>query len=560
MLAALFIGCVLVLGYRLYQIQVVEHARFIALATDEHRRVIPIVPKRGALLDSGGHPLAMSVLYDSVYAVGVQVKDVPDAAAKLSPILEMSPEEIQAQIDPASQHPVLLKTKLPAAVAAQVLDLALNGVYLEQTPSREYPEGSIAAQLLGFVGRDFHGLAGLEASLDDLLAGQQGAIESEWDTTGREISLARRVVSEATEGDDVVLTIDRYVQRQAERILAEAVAENKASGGVIIIMEPSSGAIVAMASMPTYSLTDPEIFKPENEPLYKPTWATDQYEPGSVMKVVTMASGLDAGVVTPNTVVDDPGFVEVGGAVLTNWNGGGNGAIDMTHVLIYSSNVGAQYVSGKLGTERFYEYLYAFGFGQVTDVGLPGETPGLVRDGDSEGWARVDLATNSYGQGVAVTPIQMLTAIAAIGNDGMLMRPMLIKETRRGDHVEVIPPQEVRQVITPETARTVRAMMVEVFDQPALDHSHIPGYAIAAKTGTADFATTAGYTTGQTYASIVSLIPADQPKLAVLIRIDSPEKIYGGIVAGPVLKKLAMELLPYYRIPPTRPLPDENEE
>ncbi len=549
-LATLFLGVLLVLGFRLYQVQLLEHDKFSALATAEHRGTIPIVPRRGAILDTEGHPLAISVLYDSVFVVGSQVKDPQLVAQRLAPILEMPPEEIAAQIDPKSTIPVLVKARLPAAIAARVRALGLNGVFLEQAPSREYPEGSIAAQVLGFVGRDFHGLAGLELSLDDVLAGKQGAIESEWDTTGREISIARRVVSPAVEGTDVVLTLDRYVQRTAERILANAVLENKATGGVILVMNPRTGALLAMAHVPTYSLTDDEIYKPGHDDLYKPVWVTDQYEPGSVMKVITMAAGINEGVVTPRTTIEDKGYVVIDGVTIHNWDGRANGVIDMTQVLVHSANVGSQFVSGRLGKERFYHYLELFGFGQPTNVGLPGETPGLVRDYTAEGWTRLDLATNSYGQGVAVTPLQMLSAVAVLGNDGTLMKPMLVQETR-GPGGQVFQPQAVRQVVSPETARTLRTMMVAVMNQPALEQDRVPGYVIAGKTGTADFATTSGYNTGKTYASVVALLPADEPRLAILVRLDAPEKIYGGIVAAPVLKQLVEELVTYYRIPPS---------
>src|SRR5581483_8521803 len=227
-------------------------------------------------------------------------------------------------------------------------------------------------------------------------------------------------VSPAVEGTDVVLTLDRYVQRTAERILANAVLENKATGGVILVMNPRTGALLAMAHVPTYSLTDDEIYKPGHD---------DQYEPGSVMKVITMAAGINEGVVTPRTTIEDKGYVVIDGVTIHNWDGRANGVIDMTQVLVHSANVGSQFVSGRLGKERFYHYLELFGFGQPTNVGLPGETPGLVRDYTAEGWTRLDLATNSYGQGVAVTPLQMLSAVAVLGNDGTLMKPMLVQET-----------------------------------------------------------------------------------------------------------------------------------
>jgi cell division protein FtsI/penicillin-binding protein 2 len=227
----------------------------------------------------------------------------------------------------------------------------------------------------------------------------------------------------------------------------------------------------------------------------------------------------------------------------------------MTGVLIKSSNVGTQWVAGKLGADRFYEYLRAFGFGSLSGVRLPGEAEGTLRTYQSEGWTRIDLATNSYGQGVAVTPLQMLAAFASLGNDGLLMRPRLVREVRGPDGIQPVQPESIRQAVSPRTARTIRNMLVEVAEQEALRAHRVPGYRIALKTGTSDVPTSDGYDTDRTYASVAALLPADDPSFAVLIRIDNPEGLYGGVAAAPVLKQLAQELFTHYRIPPTSPVP-----
>jgi cell division protein FtsI/penicillin-binding protein 2 len=549
LLSALFLGCACLLSYRLYTYQLVEHERYQRLARNEHRDTITVPARRGALLDANGNPLAVSVDFDAVQIVGKEITDPEATALALAPVLDMPPGEILAKIDRSSAKTVLLKDRLPAAVADRVDALDLRGVHLDQLPVRQYPEGSLAAQLLGFVGRDNDGLTGLEYQLDEELAGTPGTIDTEKDTVGQEIILGRRILSPPRQGTDIVLTLDRFVQRAAERELAEAVRVNKGVGGMIVVMDPATGAILGMASAPTYVLSDRLAFKPEEQHLYKAVAVTNQYEPGSVMKVVTMAAGLEQGVVTPSTMINDTGIVRYDDATLRNWDLRANGVISMTEVLVKSSNIGAQYVAGKVGRETFYRYLDAFGFGHKTGVELPGEVPGTVRTPDEPRWAPVDLATNSFGQGIAVTPLQMLTAIAAIGNDGVLMRPTLVKERVTEGHVERNEPTPVRRVISPTTARTLRDMMVAVDEQPSLQPFRIPGYRIAAKTGTADVPTNLGYTSGKTFASIVALLPADRPKLAVLIRIDAPEAIYGGVVAAPVLQHLGQELLDYYRIP-----------
>lgn len=550
-LSALFIGVGLLLSFRLVHIQLIEHERYAELAREEHWQTETIPARRGAILDRDGHPLAISIPYETVEIAGAEIRDPVRAADALAPLLELSPEEVLAKIDPQSKALVPLKSEVPSAVAQKIAELRLAGVYLRPEAVREYPEGSIAPQVLGFVGRDGAGLAGLEYSFDQELAGEPGMVQSERDTLGLEIAPGRRILKAPRDGADLVLTIDRVIQHVAERTLADAVAVNKASGGLILVMEPSTGDVLAMASWPTYNLLDDPPVKPGQDALVKPVVVTNQYEPGSVMKVVTMAAGLEEGVVTPNSTVNDTGAVEVGGAILRNWDFRGNGIINMTEVLIHSSNVGAQYVSGLLGPERFYRYIELFGFGKLTGIGLPGEVPGTIRTPADPGWSRVDLATNSYGQGIAVTPLQMLTAVSAIANDGVLMKPHIVRQIRRGDQVETVQPEAVRRVVSAETARTLTQMMVQVLEQPSLQPHRVPGYHFAGKTGTADFPTNLGYTSGKTYASIAAFGPLPDVRFSILIRLDAPEAIYGGVVAAPVLKTMIQELVAYYRIPPS---------
>ncbi|MFN8523070.1 MAG: penicillin-binding protein 2 [Chloroflexota bacterium] len=555
LLGATFAVCGIFLIYRLFTFQVREHESYSRLASNAHRETITVPAQRGALLDTNGYALAISVPFDAVEVVGTQIKNADETALLLAAALEMPIPEVAAKIDPTNNRAIIVKDRLPAAVADRVRDIVkaknLSGVRLAQLPARQYPEGSIAAQVLGFVGSDGNGLTGLEVQFDTELMGTPSQIQTETDVVGRELILARRVVTPGRAGTDVVLTIDRFVQRTAESILAEAVRVNKAIGGMILVMEPSTGAILAMASAPTFALSDSTEFRATEQHLYKPVPVTNQYEPGSVMKVVTMAAGLDQNVVTPTSTVQDSGMVQIGVDKIFNWDKNGNGTITMTDVLVRSSNVGANFVASRLGKDRFYQYLDGFGFGHVTGVELPGETPGTIRTPKSADWAPVDLATNSFGQGMAVTPLQMLTAVAAIGNDGVRMQPTIVRETIVDGVVTRNEPKVARRVINANTARTLREMMVTVLEQPALQNSRIAGYRVAGKTGTADFPTNLGYTSGKTFASIAALMPAEQPRLAVLIRIDAPEAIYGGAVAAPVLKRLGQELLAYYRIPPT---------
>jgi cell division protein FtsI/penicillin-binding protein 2 len=554
LICALFVGCAIVLVWRLYTFQVLDTTRYQQLADDERHAQIPIIPSRGALLDANGHPLAVSVRYDSVYVLGTLVggRDRADQlAAALSPILDVPAAALRAAIDPKSGRPAVLKSQVPSAVAEQVQLLALPGVYLDKEPMREYPEGSLAAQVLGFVGRDFTGLGGLELSFQTELAGTPGVIDTEKDTGGQEIALGRRLLTPPRQGSDLVLTIDRYVQRVAERLLNQAVLDNKAMGGLILVMEPRTGNILAAATNPTFNLTASQIYNPEQADRYKAKIVTDQYEPGSTLKTISMSAAIDQGLVNPNTTMNDTGVATVGGATIHNWNGAANGTSTMTEVLVHSSNVGMSWVSGVLGADRLYDYVGRYGFGQPTGLRLPGEVGGTVRTNRDSGWTRVDQATNAFGQGIAVTPVQLLQAVAVFANEGQLIRPRLVRAVRSPDGVQELAPEVERQVISPRTARTMLQMMVAVHEQPDLKPYRVPGYHIAAKTGTADTPTNVGYNTALTVGSLVALFPAEDPRFAVLIRLDGPEKLYGGVVAAPVLKELAQELLTYYRVPPS---------
>jgi cell division protein FtsI/penicillin-binding protein 2 len=552
-LAVAFVACAGVVFARLYTYQVTEHERFQSLADDEQVQDQIIHPKRGALLDAGRRPLAISVMYDNLYAYGPTVKDPDRTAAALAPLLEMPVQDVRAKIDPQNRLASLIRGRLPADLSARISALRMAGIYLQPTPYRDYPEGSIAAQILGFIGVDAHGLAGLELSFDDELHGDAGRLVSARDTTGQEIAVARREFVPPRDGADLVLTIDRYLQRVAERELERGVRENKATGGKILVMEPSTGAILAAASYPTYSVTEP--LRPDQAALQKPTIVTDVYEPGSVVKLVTMSAGLEEGLVTPDTTLNDPGSVLVDGVRISNWDFAGHGQESMRQVLINSANVGAVFVGRLLGPDRLYKYFDLFGFGQPTGVGLPGEADGSYRTPGEPGWTNVDLATNTFGQGIAVTPLQMITAISTLANDGVMMRPMLVKELRRGDEITPVAPEAVRRVVSSHTAAQITDMMISVWKQPALIPNRIPGYTIAAKTGTADTPTAGGYQLNRTYASQIGFGPASSPRWVMLVRIDAPEALYGGAAAAPVFKRMAEELFTHLRIPPSEPVP-----
>ncbi len=553
LLCVAFAASAIGLLYRVYSYQVVDYQRYHALANNEHDFQKEIVPRRGNILDRNGNPLAISVMYQSLYAYPQRIKDINGTAAKLAPLLGEPADSIVSALR-SSQSVVLLKSKLPADVSTKIASLGLPGTILMEEPFRGYPEGNIAPQILGFVGKDFQGLAGLELSLDKDLKGVPGVLDAERDTSGDVIAIGRTVEVPPKNGSDVILTIDRNIQRMAEQELAAGIKKYKAKGGLIIVMDPKTGGILAAATQPTYDLTADPIYDPSRADLYKTTIVTDTYEPGSVMKLVTMAGGLQEKVITPDTAIIDHGSVVVDGVTIHNWNFSGPGRETMTQVLINSANVGAQYVSGLLGPDRFYKYIHDFGFGSLTGVDLPGEVPGDVRTPANPAWSRIDLATNAYGQGIAVTPLQMITAVAAIANGGVLPKPMIVKAFRDGNTMREVPPVMVRRVISPETAKTLTGMMIHVVEDNSLRLSVVPGYKIAGKSGTADTPISTGYNLSKTYASQIGFAPAYDPKFVMLIRLDDPPALYGGTTATPMWKIMAQQLFSYMEIPPSEPV------
>lgn len=537
---------------QLYWYQVADHAQFAVLASEEHQHRRPLAAKRGSLLDAKGHPIALSVMYDALFAYLPEVEKPERTATIIAEALGQPKDEILRRIRAATSHWTLLASRVPANAAARIEAARLPGIELRRIPDREYPEGSLAAQVLGIVGAEGRGLSGLELTLDAELSGAAGVLLTERDTTGSEIAIARKALIPPVPGSDVVLTIDRYIQRVAERELAEAVKANKATGGYIIVMEPATGGILAMASLPTFSLTG-ETPSQNFQRLLRPTAVTDTYEPGSVMKLITVASALEEHVVTPDSRYYDSGVALVHGTPIRNWDGSGRGQVTVLQIVVQSLNTGSQWVAAQLGADRFYPYLSAFGFGAPTGIRLNGEATGSFRRPSDPGWSPVDLATNSFGQSISVTPIQMITAVAALANDGVRMKPLLVREVRSPNGVETVSPQPARRVVSSETARTMVDMMTATWSQPALQANHLPGYSLAAKSGTADIPDAGGYSSGKTYASFVGFGPIPDPRFAVLVRIDRPEALYGGVVAAPVFSKVSREILTYLKIPASEP-------
>jgi cell division protein FtsI/penicillin-binding protein 2 len=544
---------------RLAYIQLVNHDHYLEEANDEHFDTREVRATRGAILDRSGFPLATSVEVFDLYIDRRAWEKNPSRAQKtaegLAPLLGDDPSAIMARLEDGSQGPIeLLESGIDYEIGRMIEDLSLPGVTVAEATERFYPEGDLASALLGFLGRDHSGLAGLEADFDDLLAGSPSYIYFERDGGGQPIPFAQSFEEAGQPGADVRLTIDRYIQRLVEKELDFQIEAHGASGGSILVMDPMTGAILGMASRPSFELSQLNLDVPDFA-IYRNRAATDLYEPGSVVKTLTMATAIDMGLVNPNTTYFDSGFVEKGGYEFKNWDFSAHGTTTMTQLLQYSLNTGAIWLSDLIGPNDLYRYFADFGFGESTHSGLGGESTGLVRTNAADDWYPSDLATNSYGQGIAATPLQVITAISSLINGGNLMRPYIVEEVSSGDDRRVYDPVVVRRTISPETSVTMKEMMHQVVDGVQWHGAKLKGYSAGGKTGTTLVSIPTGYALDSTLATFVGFTPVEDPEIIMLIKIDEPkDDPLGGIVAAPVFAKLAPKILAYLNVRPNQPV------
>lgn len=548
----LFSGAV---SYRVVSFAVLQ-GPVLAQRAEAFRYREDIVPAhRGDILDARGRVLATDIPADRVSAIVRQVEDPHRTAQLLAPLIGRSAEDIEAALTQPGREWVVLQRQLDPEVSAQIRALKLPGIVLDPEPKRAYPMGDFASQVLGFVNWEYRGAYGLEAAYDSVVGGIPGQLVGERDLAGNVIALGQSSWNPPKDGATLVLTIDSAVQYIAELVLDRTIEEQRAAGGTIIVMDVRTGAILAMANRPSF---DPNRFTAVSDPaLFVNPSVSATYEPGSTFKMITMALGLDAGVVTPQTVVNGgvyrelPDGTRIYNALLQEF-----GPETMTEVLIHSSNVGAMEVVDRLGPERFYDGVERFGFGQPTGVDLPSEVEGIVNRPGTAGWSLTTFYTNAFGQGIAVTPLQLVTAVSAIANGGVLMRPYIVQEIWDGQRIQVTQPTAVRRVIREETARTLSEMLAEVMDSYSTSF-RIPGYRIAAKTGTAEIPGPHGYERGEgaTIASVIGYGPVENPRFCVLVKIDRPkESPWGERAAGPAFAEVFRQLLLLYGISPSQPV------
>ncbi len=551
---ALVCLCAAGLGARLVYWQVLQSPQLQKRLTAQHALDEAVPARRGSIRDLHGDLLAGNQSMDYIYVEPGRIKEPEEVATRLAEILEVPAQALLPALTEKGRVavPLLNRRKFPTDVTERVSRLRLAGIFLEPATARIYPESQLTAHVLGFVDGDNQGWYGIEGQYAETIGGRPGRLQAEKDTAGNEIAFGARDWQPPVDGMDVLLTIDRTVQYIAERELERAVVQHRASGGSVIVMKPRTGEILAMASRPAF---DPNFYAEyaDRPAVFANPAVTYLYEPGSTFKLITVAAALNDRVVTPQTTYLDTGALAIGGYVIHNWDGKANGLSNITTLLEKSSNIGASWVAFQSGKERFYRYVTAFGFGQPTGIDLQGEAKGIVKDPNAKDWAQVDLATNSYGQAISVSPIQMITAVSAIANGGLLMKPYVVKQVvdpRTGEVVRKAEPQIVRQVIGRDTAAALLQMMVNAAEHEGTAGALVPGYHVAGKTGTASIPVPGGYDPTQTIASFVGVVPAGDPQFVVLVKIDRPQdEPWGSMIAKPAFGLIAQELTRYLKVP-----------
>jgi len=546
-----FFICYTLVFARLGYWQIIASERLKREAALQHFFRFTVPAKRGEIRTSEGFPIVASQRSYLVYAEPQKIKDVSFFEKTVSAKLNIEVSSISGQLRLPDRLWVPLKHKVDPATIDILKEASLSGLGFEEESKRYYPESSMAAHVLGFVGFDEQGedkgYFGLEGFYDRDLRGKEGSLQIEKDVQGNPILIGSTQRIDPQDGRALTLWIDRAIQKIIEQRLKEGIDKYGAKEGSIVVMDPTTGGVLGIAAYPSY---DPALYASYEKEIYINPIIGSSYEPGSTFKAITMASALSEGVVSPSTEVDEAGPLAIGGYTIRTWNDLYHGKITMRDVLRYSSNVGMVYVSDKLGKEKLLDSMRAFGFGEPTGIDLEGETSSTLRK--SSDWYAIDVATLSFGQGIAVTPIQMVRAISAIANGGWLMEPRVVQSIQdKNGKTTYVNPKKIRQVISEKASREMTDMMVYAVDQGEAKWAKPKGYRIAGKTGTAQIPVAGHYDEKKTIASFVGFAPADDPRFVILVTLREPTSSqWGSETAAPLFFNVAKDLFLYLGIAP----------
>lgn len=561
--AHILIGLVIIIFFiillRLFQLQVIKHDFYKALAQDQHEFFQKTIPKRGEifikdLYSEKLYPLAVNKELNVVYAAPKNIENKKEAADKLAEMLEIGSEEVFNIVNKKDDPYEVIKNKVSGDVAEKIKNENITGIGTAPEIVRYYPGNYLAANIVGFLGYQGDkktGQYGIEGYYNDRLEGTMGFLEIEKDTSGNWISFGLKSSKAPKDGDDIILTIDHTIQYISEKKIAEAVEKSGAERGDLIVMDPKTGSIIALAQYPSYNPN--EYSKEKDMGVFLNPSIYSVYEPGSVQKPITLAIGIDLGKISPNTKYFDTGAVKIDGWTINNSDGKANGEQTMIEVLEKSLNTGTVFAANQIDKNDFYRYLKNFGFDELTGIEVAGEAKGDISSLKEK--KDINYATASFGQGISTTPLAMLNAISSFANGGKLMKLRIVSEFISADgSSEKVESQVIRQVVSEKTANLISAMMVSVIENGHAKKAKVSGYKFAGKTGTAQIPKKdgRGYEADATIHTFIGFGPVPNPRFSILVKLDKPTSSpWAEGTVGPVFKELAQELVNYYNIPPT---------
>jgi len=544
LLAAAFLVLLAAALARSVWLQVIKGPEYAAMAVRQHRETVVVPAARGTIVDRNGEPLAIGRLATTIYANPRQVDDARDLTLSAGRLLDLEPAELYPTLTDRSRGFVYVARKADPRKAEKLEELGYAGLGFYPEELRYYPQGPVAAQILGYAGLDNKGLEGLERSLEGTLAGKPGSQTIVKDPFGRALDVVETKTE--TPGKDVRLTIDRQIQGSAEEILAETVRRWSAKSATAVVMDPQTGAILAMATAPRFNANR---FPTTRADRRRSRAVTDTYEPGSTFKLVTVAAGMQEGIVNPRSSFRLPPTLKVADRTIRESHTRGTQRMTVRQIVEYSSNIGTITIAQRLGEGRLASWIDRFGFGKSTGIDFPGESAGFALPLDQ--WSGSTIGTVPIGHGIAVTPVQMARAYSVIANGGRLVRPHLIDRVDGRDVSTRSGKRVVSRAVSEQMLSMLRGVVVEGTGTAAA----IPGYTVAGKTGTAAKIEPSGrYSTSRYVASFVGLVPASKPKLVVMVMVDEPRGgFYGGDVAAPAFREIARFNLQYLEIPQDAP-------
>lgn len=505
-------------------------------------------PERGKIYDRKGQPLVMNEVLYRLFLEPQLISEPEKTTLQLSHILAIDEATISAKIDKTKKW-VAVTTGVTEIQKKKLITTRLPGLGFDEMWDRYYPDASIAAHIVGFVGKtdagEDVGRSGIEGFYQKDLAGLPGLIRSDVDLLGKPIFLGTQERIDPENGRDLYLTLDKAVQAITKERLKKGLEQYDAREGCAIIADPNTMEILALSCLPDY---DPQTYYQFTDSVFRDVAISDGYEPGSTFKPLIMAAAIDAGLVTPGTVFDESGPVQVGEYAIHTWNNAYEGRITLTRALEKSSNVGMVFVGNKLGNERLYQSILSYGFGSLTRIDLEGEVPGVIKP--KQEWYPIDYATATFGQGLAVTPIQMIRAFSAIINGGKLMKPYVVRQLR-GETTQIVEPIVERRVISEKTSDLMKKMLLATIENGETKNLKPRGYQIGGKTGTAQIAIQGHYDATKTIASFIGFSPIKHPRFIGLVIVKEPKSSqWGSETAAPIFFNIAKDLIVYYNIAP----------